>query len=44
MTDSLSKDYDVASSVIDRICQELKCDIGDMMEVVLDDPDKKGKK
>ena len=43
MTDSLSKDYDVASSVIDRICQELKCDVGDMMEVVLDDPDKKGK-
>ena len=29
-------DY-VASSVIDRICQELKCDVGDMMEVVLDD-------
>ena len=27
----------VASSVIDRICQELKCDVGDMMEVVLDD-------
>ena len=29
-------DY-VASSIIDRICQELKCDVGDMMEVVLDD-------
>ena len=29
-------DY-VASSVIDRICQELRCDVGDMMEVVLDD-------
>jgi DNA-binding Xre family transcriptional regulator len=29
-------DY-VATSVIDRICQELKCDVGDMMEVVLDD-------
>ena len=29
-------DY-VASSVIDRICQELKCDVGDVMEVVLDD-------
>ena len=27
----------VASSVIDRICQELRCDVGDMMEVVLDD-------
>ena len=29
-------DY-VATSVIDRICQKLKCDVGDMMEVVLDD-------
>ena len=29
-------DY-VASSVIDRICQELRCDVGDMMEVVLED-------
>ena len=29
-------DY-VASSVIDRICQELKCDVGDIMEVVLDE-------
>ena len=29
-------DY-VASSVIDRICQELRCDVGDVMEVVLDD-------
>ena len=33
----LSKGDYVASSVIDRICQELKCDVGDMMEVVLDD-------
>lgn len=33
----LSKGDYVASSVIDRICQELKCDIGDMMEVVLDE-------
>lgn len=40
----LSKGDYVASSVIDRICQELKCDVGDVMEVVLDDPDKKGKK
>ena len=32
----LSKGDYVASSVIDRICQELKCDVGDMMEVVLD--------
>ena len=40
----LSKGDYVASSVIDRICQELRCDVGDVMEVVLDDPDKKGKK
>ncbi len=33
----LSRGDYVASSVIDRICQELKCDVGDMMEVVLDD-------
>ena len=33
----LSKGDYVASSVIDRICQELRCDVGDMMEVVLDD-------
>ena len=32
----LSKGDYVASSVIDRICQELRCDVGDMMEVVLD--------
>ena len=32
----LSKGDYVASSVIDRICQELKCDVGDVMEVVLD--------
>ena len=42
----LSRGDYVASSVIDRICQELKCDVGDVMEVVLDKPakDKKGKK
>lgn len=40
----LSKGEYVASSVIDRICQELRCDVGDVMEVVLDDPDEKGKK
>lgn len=40
----LSKGEYVASSVIDRICQELRCDVGDVMEVVPDDPDKKGKK
>ena len=32
----LSRGDYVASSVIDRICQELKCDVGDVMEVVLD--------
>lgn len=32
----LSKGDYVASSVIDRICQELRCDVGDVMEVVLD--------
>ena len=37
----LSKGDYVASSVIDRICQELRCDVGDVMEVVLDEPDKK---
>lgn len=35
-------DY-VALSVIDRICQELKCDVGDMMEVVLDNRKKQRK-
>lgn len=40
----LSRGDYVASSVIDRICQELKCDVGDVMEVVLDKPAKKGKK
>ena len=30
------RDY-VAAPVIDRICQELQCDVGDVMEVVLDD-------
>ena len=39
-----SKGEYVASSVIDRICQELRCDVGDVMEVVPDDPDEKGKK
>lgn len=33
----LSRGDYVASSVIDRICQELKCDVGDVMEVVLDE-------
>ena len=37
----LSKGDYVASSVIDRICQELKCDVGDMMEVVLDNRKKR---
>ena len=36
----LSRGDYVASSVIDRICQELKCDVGDVMEVVLDKPKK----
>ena len=40
----LSRGDYVASSVIDRICQELNCDVGDVMEVVLDKPAKKGKK
>ena len=39
----LSKGDYVASSVIDRICQELRCDVGDVMEVVLDEPQKKRK-
>ena len=33
----LSRGEYVATSVIDRICQELKCDVGDVMEVVLED-------
>ena len=33
----LSRGDYVAASVIDRICQELQCDVGDMMEVVLED-------
>ncbi len=32
-------DY-VTSSVIDRICRQPKCDVGDVMEVVLDKPKK----
>ena len=35
-------DY-VATSVIDRICQKLKCDVGDMMEVILDNKKKQHK-
>lgn len=30
-------DY-VAASVIDRICQELQCDVGNVVELVLDAP------
>jgi DNA-binding Xre family transcriptional regulator len=33
----LSRGDYVATSVIDRICQELRCDVGDVMEVLLDD-------
>lgn len=36
----LSRGDYVATSVIDRICQELHCDVGDMMEVILDKPEK----
>ena len=39
----LSKGDYVASSVIDRICQELQCDVGDMMEVILDNKKKQHK-
>ena len=34
----LSRGDYVAASVIDRICQELQCDVGDVVEVVLDKP------
>lgn len=37
----LSRGDYVAASVIDRICQELQCDVGDMMEVVLDNRKKR---
>ena len=40
----LSRGDYVASSVIDRICQELKCDVGDIMEVVPDTPNRKESK
>lgn len=39
----LSRGDYVASSVIDRICQELKCDVGDVMEVVLDNKSREAK-
>lgn len=32
----LSRGDYVASSVIDRICQELRCNVGVIMEVILD--------
>ena len=28
----LSKDQDVAMTVLERICKELKCDVGDILE------------
>lgn len=40
----LSKCDYVVSSVIDRICQELRCDVGDVMEIVLDNKQRKGAK
>lgn len=36
----LSKGEYVALSVIDRICQELGCDVGDIMEVMSNAPKK----
>ena len=30
----LSKDQEVAMPVLERICKELKCDVGDIMEFV----------
>ena len=32
----MTKGECIASSIIDRICTSLKCDVGDMMEVVPD--------
>lgn len=32
----MTKGECIASSIIDRICTAVKCDVGDIMEVVLD--------
>lgn len=34
----LSKNEYIALSVIDRICQELKCDICDVVTIIMDEP------
>ena len=31
----LSKDQEVSMPVLERICKELKCDVGDIMEVTM---------
>lgn len=33
----LGKNQAVSGTVIERICQELSCDVGDIMEVIPDD-------
>lgn len=36
----LGKNQAVSGNVIERICQELSCDVGDIMEVIPDDKKK----
>lgn len=35
----LGRDEDVSMDVIKRICAYLRCDVGDMMEMILEDSD-----
>lgn len=39
----MTKGECVATNVIERICMALKCDVGDIMEVVLDEEESAGK-
>ncbi len=36
----LGKNQAVSGTIIERICQELSCDVGDIMEVIPDDKKK----
>lgn len=36
----MSKDENVSMDVLIRICEELSCDIGDIMEIIPDDKEK----
>lgn len=37
----LTKDENVTTEVLTKICRELKCDVADIMEFILDEEEKK---